>query len=197
MPSPAQFVRAEALRGQVVVLEPYAAALRDEVQAALNCDPGAWDLFGSCGAGEHFDGWWDNAMAGRDSGTSISFAVRRLEDQRVVGSTSFLDIRPERQTLEIGSTFYQPSARGTAINPEAKLLMLSHAFDSGARRVELITDARNARSRSAIAKLGAVEEGILRRDRVTWTGHVRDSVIFSITDLDWPRVRDGLQARLH
>jgi RimJ/RimL family protein N-acetyltransferase len=74
--------------------------------------------------------------------------------------------------------------------------MLAHAFAGGARRVELLTDARNLRSQAAIAKLGAVREGVLRRDRVTWTGHVRDSVLFAVTDLDWPDVRDRLEQRL-
>jgi RimJ/RimL family protein N-acetyltransferase len=74
--------------------------------------------------------------------------------------------------------------------------MLQHAFAHGARRVELLTDLRNVRSQAAITKLGAVREGVLRRDRITWTGHVRDSVIFAITDLDWPGVQQRLQARL-
>ncbi len=74
--------------------------------------------------------------------------------------------------------------------------MLQHAFLGGARRVELVTDLRNTRSQAAIAKLGAVREGVLRRDRVTWTGHIRDSVLFAITDLDWPAVQAGLKTRL-
>jgi RimJ/RimL family protein N-acetyltransferase len=82
------------------------------------------------------------------------------------------------------------------VNPESKLLMLENAFQSGVRRVELLTDVRNLRSQAAIAKLGAVREGILRRDRITWTGHVRDSVIYSITDLDYPAVQSRLRQRL-
>jgi N-acetyltransferase len=74
--------------------------------------------------------------------------------------------------------------------------MLAHAFACGARRVELLTDLRNVRSQAAIAKLGAVREGVLRRERVTWTGHVRDSVLFAVTDLDWPDVRARLERRL-
>jgi RimJ/RimL family protein N-acetyltransferase len=185
----------QVLRGSFVALEPYSEGLKGEVREALNCDPDTWELFPSPGQGEHFDAWWANAVATRQAGTWISFAVRRLSDQRVVGSTSFLNIRPDKQTVEIGATFLHPDARGGAINPEAKRLMLAHAFDSGVRRVELLTDARNARSRAAIAKLGAAEEGTLRRERVMWTGHVRDSVLFSITDSDWPDVRDGLDIR--
>ena len=114
----------------------------------------------------------------------------------VVGTTSFLNIKPTRQTVEIGGTFIHPDARSTSVNAEAKYLMLAHAFGSGMRRVELLTDARNVRSQAAIAKLGAVREGVLRRERVTWTGHVRDSVLFAVTDLDWPNVRACLEMRL-
>jgi RimJ/RimL family protein N-acetyltransferase len=196
VPGAASFVEPVVLRGSRVVLEPYSAGIRAEVQAALDCDPEAWDLFAASGQGENFDSWWSTLFTGLRDGTWIPFAIRRISDLRVVGTTSFLNIQTEKLTVEVGGTFFEPSARGTDVNPESKLLMLSHAFDRGARRVEFLTDARNVRSRAAIAKLGATEEGILRRDRVTWTGHVRDSVIFSVTDLDWPDVRAGLEARL-
>jgi N-acetyltransferase len=186
----------EPLRGRFVTLEPYAPELRAEVQAALDCDPDAWRLFASCGAGEHFDGWWANAIAAMEAGEWIPFAIRDSAGGRVVGSTSFLNIRPACRCAEIGATFLHPDVRGGVVNPEAKRLMLTHAFAAGARRVELLTDARNVRSRAAIAKLGAVQEGILHRDRTTWTGHVRDSVLFAIVDLDWPAVRQGLDSRL-
>lgn len=192
MQTPESFLPSQVLRGRFVSLEPYAADLREPVRDALNRDAGVWDMFTACGAGEHFDGWWEMATAAG----WLSFAVRRLRDGRVVGSTSFINIRPERQTVEIGATFYEPPARGGPVNPECKLLLLEHAFAHGVRRVELLADARNARSRAAIAKLGAVEEGTLRRDRITWTGAVRDSVIFSVTDIDWPVVKAGLETRL-
>jgi len=89
-----------------------------------------------------------------------------------------------------------PDVRSSYVNPEAKLLMLENAFLCGARRVELLTDLRNVRSQAAITKLGAIREGVLRRDRVTWTGHIRDSVLFSITDLEWPSVQQNLMTRL-
>jgi len=189
-------LRAEPLDGAVVRLEPYVPALKEEVRAALDVDAAAWDLFAQSGQGPHFESWWAGFLADMAAGTWIAYAIRRRSDDRVVGTSSFLNLRPERGVVEIGATFLHPDVRSGAVNPEAKRLMLAHAFAAGARRVELLTDARNARSRAAIAKLGAVQEGILRRDRVTWTGHVRDSVIFSVTDLDWPAVRDGLDARL-
>jgi len=121
---------------------------------------------------------------------------RRRAADALGPSSSFLNIKPERQCVEIGATFLHPSARERYANAESKLLMLRHAFLSGARRVELVTDLRNTRSQAAIAKLGAVREGVMRRDRITWTGHVRDSVLFAITDLDWVHVQANLRSRL-
>ena len=131
------------------------------------------------------------------AGKRIAYAVRDLQSAAVVGTTSFLNIRCAQSCVEIGATFLHPSVRSSHVNPEAKRLMLAHAFGSGARRVELITDLRNVRSQAAIARLGAVREGVLRRDRVTWTGHIRDSVVFSVTDLDWPAVSPRLDALVH
>ncbi len=184
------------LQGRHIRLEPYSALNRAEVQAALDCDAEAWQVFAISGQGEHFATWWSNIEKATAAGTWMAFAIRRLSDQRVVGTSSYLNIKPERQCVEIGATFLHPDVRQTAVNPEAKLLMLRHAFACGARRVELLTDARNVRSQAAIAKLGAVREGVLRRDRITWTGHIRDSVIYAVTDLDWPAVERSLQARL-
>jgi RimJ/RimL family protein N-acetyltransferase len=133
-------------------------------------------------------------MADKAAGTAIPFAV--LAGGAVVGMSSYLAIDRANAALEIGATYYRPQARGGAVNPAAKRLLLGHAFDAGARRVQLKVDAINARSRAAVLKLGAVQEGILRQDRVTWTGRVRDTVYFSILAAEWPQVRAGLDARL-
>ncbi len=124
------------------------------------------------------------------------YAVRRLSDGQVLGRVAFMNLRLADNGLEIGGTFYRPEARGGPVNPECKLLMLAHAFANGAMRVEIRTDVRNLRSQAAIAKLGAVREGVLRKHAVTWTGHVRDTVVFSITDDEWPAVRARLETRL-
>lgn len=86
--------------------------------------------------------------------------------------------------------------RQSYVNPEAKLFMLDHTFSSGAVRVQFSVDSRNKRSQAAVAKLGAVSEGVLRRNRMTWTGYIRDAVVFSILDHEWPAVRDRLQGRI-
>ncbi|GAA3887427.1 hypothetical protein GCM10022381_31810 [Leifsonia kafniensis] len=120
-----------------------------------------------------------------------------FEEGALVGTTSFLDISPSDGRLEIGSTSYARSCWGTSINPETKLLLLAYAFDElGAGRVQLKTDARNARSQQAIDRLGASYEGTLRRYQRRADGSIRDTVMFSITVEEWPAVRDGLRRRL-
>lgn len=183
----------QVLEGRFVRLEPYEPSLREDLRRALDCDPESWNLFSLSGQGEHFDAWWNAALADQ---SQVAHAVRRLSDGEIVGTTSFLNIRRPHRGLEIGATFYRPDARASAVNPECKRLLLGRAFDDGALRVDIVTDARNLRSQAAIAKLGAVREGVLRRHKVTWTGHIRDTVVFAVTDQDWPAVRDGLDARL-
>jgi RimJ/RimL family protein N-acetyltransferase len=185
-----------ALEGTHVRLEPYAASLRAALGMALDCDADGWNLFSMSGQGPHFDNWWNRINSQVAARQWVAYAIRDLSTQAIVGTSSFLNIKTERQCVEIGATFLHPQVRSGYVNPEAKLLMLRHAFACGARRVELLTDARNLRSQAAIAKLGAVREGVLRRDRITWTGHVRDSVLYSVTDLDWPDVQVGLERRL-
>ena len=129
-------------------------------------------------------------------GTQITFVVRRLADGAVVGSSSYLAITPHDAKVEIGATWYVAGARGSAVNPEAKFLLLQNAFAAGYNRVEFKTCSRNARSRAALKKLGATEEGILRGHMWMPQGYFRDSVYFSILAAEWPRVCAGLQARL-
>ena len=178
------------LEGRFVRLEPFVPALKEEVRAAMDCDAETWAIMSSNGAEEDFEGWWAKA------GGRLAYAIRRLSDGRVVGTSSYMTLRPEHRGLEIGSTFLHPDARGGPVNPESKRLLLAHAFDQGVVRVEFMVDVRNQRSRAAVNKLGAKQEGVLRRHKITWTGHIRDSAVFSITDHDWPTVRAGLEARL-
>lgn len=186
----------QVLTGRHVRLEPLAPALESEVGRALASDPDAWSIMVNNGGLGGFEGWWADSLGGAARGDRIPYAVRRLQGGEVVGTTGFYSLRHEHRGVEIGSTFYRPDARSGAVNPECKLLLMTHAFEAGALRVEFVTDALNARSRAALRKLGAVEEGLLRRHKITWTGRVRDTVMFAVTDEDWPRVRAGLQARL-
>ncbi len=189
-------LRTEPLANRFVRLEPFEPGLEAEVRAALDCDPDAWDIMVGAAYGEHFDGWWRSALAAMGEGTRIAYAVRRLSDGAVVGTTSLYEIKPAYRRCEIGSTFYRPEVRGGAVNPAAKRLLLAHAFDAGAVRVEIITDAINPGSQAAIRKLGARDEGVLRKHKITWKGRVRDTAQFAILDEDWPEVRARLDARL-
>ncbi len=189
-------IGAEPLEDRFVRLEPFEDGLKAEVQAALDCDAAAWNIMVAPAYGAHFEAWWDSALAAMQAGTRIAYAVRRLSDGAVVGTTSLYEINPAYRRCEIGSTFYRPEARGGAINPACKRLLLGHAFDAGAVRVEIITDAVNVQSQAAILKLGAKAEGVLRKHKITWTGRARDTAMFAVIDDDWPSVRDGLDRRL-
>jgi RimJ/RimL family protein N-acetyltransferase len=128
---------------------------------------------------------------------TLVFAVIDKVSGRAVGSTSFMNIRRDHRGLEIGSTWIGKGARGTAVNPSMKLLMLAHAFDDlGAIRVELRTDARNAQSRAAIEKLGAEFEGVLKNHIIMPDQHLRDTASYAITRDRWGRVRENLDKRL-
>lgn len=189
-------IGAAVLENRWVRLEPLSETIREEVRAAISVDEAAWSIMVSNAFGPAFDGWFDGRVAHMARGGGPAYAVRDLSHGRVVGTSSLHDLVPEHRRVELGSTVFHPEARGGVANPASKRLLLQHAFDSGIIRVEIITDGVNARSQAAIAKLGAVREATLRRHKVTWTGRVRDTVMFSITDEDWPAVRAGLDERL-
>jgi RimJ/RimL family protein N-acetyltransferase len=133
----------------------------------------------------------------QERGDSVAFATIERGSGQVIGSTRFMNIDRANRRVEIGSTWIIPARQRTAVNTEAKYLMLRHAFEVwNCFRVELKTDALNQRSRNAILRIGAKEEGTLRRHVLTWTGRVRDSVYFSILDSEWPSVKTTLEQRL-
>lgn len=139
----------------------------------------------------------DKAFAEQGRGESVVFATVDRKSGKTVGSTRFMNIDRANRRVEIGSTWIIPAFQRTAVNTEAKYLMLRHAFEVwGCIRVELKTDAMNQKSRNAILRIGAKEEGTLRRHVITWTGRVRDSVYFSVLDHEWPEVRVSLQSKL-
>src|SRR5262245_30355839 len=141
--------------------------------------------------------WLASALAGLAKGTRLPFATIERKSGRVVGSTSYLAIEPAHKRLEIGATFIAPSHQRSAVNTEAKLLQLTHCFEClGCNRVEFKTDARNARSRAALARIGAVEEGVFRAHMVMPDGALRDSVYFSVVAREWPGVKARLTAKL-
>lgn len=184
------------LTGRFVRLESLREEHHDGVQHSAN-DPRLWEVTVVRAYGEHFESWWEDAIRTMHHGTRMPFAVISQADGSIVGSTSYLNVALGEERLEIGSTFYARSHWATKINPECKLLLMSHAFETlGIRRVEYCVDAINSRSRSAVTRLGAKEEGILRSHRYTYNGRRRDTVMFSIIDSEWPAVKRGLEARL-
>lgn len=176
-------------------LEAFAPELKEEVRQAIDCDPEAWNIMPVNPIGEGFDSYW-SAACGAPVEERMTYAIRRCSDGRVVGMSSYYMALASQGGVEIGTTFLHPDARGGVLNFESKLLMLDHAFRSGAVRVQFRVDTRNLRSQAAVAKLGAVREGVLRRDRLTWSGYIRDTVYFSILDHEWSAVKEGLEGRL-
>jgi RimJ/RimL family protein N-acetyltransferase len=137
-----------------------------------------------------------SAIKDREKGTQYTFTVVDNENH-VIGSTRFLDILTLHKSAEIGSTWYHPDVWQTKVNTECKFLLLKHAFETwNLTRVQLKTDARNVRSQQAIARIGAVKEGILRKDRVISDGFVRDTVYFSILCDEWEKVSVQLKTKL-
>jgi N-acetyltransferase len=183
------------LEGRFVRMEPLMPEHKEEVRTAIDCDPASWSIMLVNPVGAGFDEYW-SASCGASPTERLPYAIRRLSDNRVVGTSTYFMASAKHGGVEIGATFLRPDVRAGPVNPDAKILMLGHAFDCGAVRVQFKVDIRNVRSQAAVAKLGAVKEGVLRRDTRTWTGHIRDTVVFSILDSEWPAVRLRLQQRL-
>lgn len=185
----------QILENEHVRLEPLQEIHREALREAANADPEIWiSLYPFSMAGEHFDPFWVRIQNDHTLGTWIPFAV--ITSGQCVGLTCY--IRPEEKfrSVDIGSTYYTPEVRGSVVNPASKHLLLGHAFTCGANRVQFGVDALNARSRAAMTKLGATEEGTLRRARITWTGRVFDRVIYSVLAEEWPRVSAILETQM-
>jgi RimJ/RimL family protein N-acetyltransferase len=183
------------LTGTFLRLQPFTPELKAEVRSAVDCDPDTWAIMPVNPMGDGFDAYW-SAACGAPPDQRMAYAIRRRSDNRVIGMSTFYTELLSQGGVSIGTSFLHPSVRGGPANPEAKLLMLDHAFGCGAARVQFKVDTRNRRSQAAVAKLGAVREGVLRRDRLTWTGYIRDTVVFSILDHEWPELKARLQARV-
>jgi len=168
-----------------LLMTSFAEAHRGPLKAACAEDQDIWRIYATSYDPEHFDNSFDRVRS-RPNWCCFSIFL----GGEVVGMSYFIGIDPERGALEIGNTYYVPRLRGTGLNRRVKDLMLARAFGCGFRRVEFRVDARNARSQAAMAKIGGVREGVLRQDRITWTGHVRDTVLFSILADEWKAV-DG------
>jgi RimJ/RimL family protein N-acetyltransferase len=199
MAAPLTIVTPLTLEGSVVRLEPlrseHAEMFWKVSKDALD-DIFQWIPY-RMNTREDFQRLVEKAFDEQERGESIVFATLERSSARVIGSTRFMNIDRINRRVEIGSTWIAPAWQRTAVNTEAKYLMLRHAFDVwNCFRVELKTDALNQKSRNAILRMGAKEEGTLRRHVLTWTGRVRDSVYFSILDSEWAEVKRRLETKL-
>jgi len=185
------------LAGKYVRLEPLTFAH----ETALNKAAGDGELWNTdvtiIPRPEGMKAYIQFALDGLHQGTQLPFVIVQLPDDQIVGTTRFYDIFANDRKCAIGYTWLAKSAQRTPVNTEAKLLMLTHAFEAWqCVRVELITDVRNEQSRAAILRIGAKQEGILRKHIMLPSGRIRDSVVFSIIDSEWSDVKTNLLARL-
>ncbi len=185
------------LEGELVALEPLRAEHGEGLWAAAQPDE-IWAWLAHINASRDvFAGWFAASLSATEADREGVFAVRRRETGELVGSSRFLNVRRPDRVVEIGWTWFNPSVWRTGVNVETKLLLLDHAFEAlGAIRVELKTDARNERSRGAMAAIPAQFEGVLRKHMTVPDVGVRDSAYYSVIDTEWPAVRAALRSRL-
>ena len=185
------------LEGRQVRLEPLTLDHLDAL-SEVALDPDLWRWTSErAGSIDELRAYVERALAAQQSGSALPFATIARSIGKPVGSTRFANVDLGNGRLEIGWTWLGREWQRTALNTEAKYLMMKHAFETlGVRRVEFKTDARNERSRAAIHRIGAKEEGTLRKHLVTASGRVRDTVYYSVIDDEWPAVQIRLEERL-
>ncbi len=185
------------LRGRAVRLEPLTEDHAPALTAA-GLHPELWRWIPTpVTSADEMRAYVSTAVDEMRRGVSLPFVIVDQATSKVIGSTRYANISRADRHLEIGWTWITPAFQRTVANTEAKLLLLTHAFEElQCIRVEFKTDLLNERSRNALARIGAVEEGVFRKHRVTASGRVRDTVYFSIIDAEWPAVKERLVSRL-
>ena len=167
-----------------VRLEPLAELHLEPLRAACAEDRDIWEIYPVSMRDENFD---QAIEAFHDTSNWVRFAVISRETGKLVGMTNYINPDPKTKVTEIGGTYIAPSVRGIGFNDSMKKLMIDHAFSQGFTRIEFRVDTRNKRSMAAVLKLGAKHEGTLRRNRITWTGYVRDTAVFGLLKEEWAR----------
>jgi RimJ/RimL family protein N-acetyltransferase len=185
------------LEGNRVRLEPLSES-HHEPLCAVGLDPDLWKWIPTQVLdSDQMMRYIRTALSDQEKGISLPFATLDRASGKVIGSTRYLNIDEPHKRFEIGSTWIAKPWQRTAINSEAKYLMMRHAFETlGCNRVEWKTDSLNTQSRNAILRLGAKQEGIFRQHMVTWSGRLRDTVYFSVIAPEWPEIKARLEARI-
>ena len=184
------------LEGKRVTLLPLHESHIPGLIAAAN-DPAIWSYMNPLAQPTDVQKFVQQALEEQQAGQGIPFSVYDRVSDTIVGSTRLFDISAAHRHLEIGHTWYNPTVWRSRVNTECKYLLLHYCFETlGLLRVQLKTDGRNERSQAAIARLGAQKEGVLRKHRVLHDGYVRDTVMFSILDQEWPQVKQRLEGFL-
>lgn len=193
-----EFSATPTLSGRLVTLEALTPDHGDALAAAVR-DGDVWDRWYNSHVARPEDMPADilKLLRNQQAGTMAPWVVRRRDTGAVCGLTTYCTLDQPNRRVEIGYTWLAASAHGTAINPEMKLLLLARAFETlGCLAVEFRTHFHNRQSRAAIEKLGAKQDGVLRSHRIMPDGSLRDTVVYSILDIEWPAVRNGLERRL-
>ncbi len=190
-------LNAVVLHGREVRLEPLSAS-HFQALCAVGVDEELWRWMPTrVRTSQELTAWCEGALEEQRKGMALPWAIVRCSSGQTVGSTRFGNIDMFHRRLEIGWTWIAGPWQRTRVNTETKYLMLRHAFETlGCVRVEFKTDALNERSRKALLRIGAKEEGMFRRHMITGTGRVRDTIYFSIIDSEWPEVKTALEQRL-
>ena len=190
------FLAIPTLRGDLASLEPLAPEHAEELAEAVAEEDLYKIWYTRLPTPDRMSAEIEKLLAGHAAGQIVPWTIRAA-DGRAVGMTTFLNIRPDHRRLEIGSTWIAPSAQGTGVNTQVKLLQLAHAFEAlDCIAVEFRTHWHNRRSRAAIEALGAKQDGVLRNHDLWRDGSMRDVVVFSIIDSEWPTVRLSLTEKL-
>lgn len=189
--------RSLTLEGCLVRLEPLTDAHVDALMAISTAHPEVYRFTSTPVDALQAEQYFATAFRGREQGSALPFAVIERASGEVVGSTRLTELHWHDRNCELGYTWYDPRLFGTGVNAECKYLMLSAAFEYlELIRVQIHTDTRNEASQRAIRSLGARYEGVLRRHKIAKDGYVRDTMVFAITDLDWPDAKERIEGRL-
>lgn len=185
------------LIGKEVQLEPIEKHHYQFLRDAAN-DERIWYYMPMKAYGEFFDDWFNEILIKQENGIQLTYIVRRLLDQRVVGSSAYYDIEPHHKRLEVGYSWFSPEVWGTRANHESLLLLFTQAFEQWQfNRVHVAADPNNKRSYNTLKKLGATAEGLLRQHMMHHHGLITDTVIFSILANEWPSLKEKLWTRLY